>query len=135
MRTTAVNAEQLRSKWVAELPIRIHSSEIGDDGAPRWHPEFERWLTRSQRPPALGSDPSMRATRVFRQLRKTSKREYEVVYRLLILGDTVEGTCTWLNQRAAANSIPLPPGRRQHYTPRDVLGLFIAGVDFAYQLL
>jgi hypothetical protein len=131
MADTATKAQRLGSQWINEAPERIHSSAVADDGSPQWHPDFARWLTRSDRPPALADDPTMRTTRVMRQLRKLSKREYEVVYRVLVLKDTIAGVTRWLNERAAANGIAPPPGRRVHYTEKDALALFIAGVDWA----
>jgi 2-keto-3-deoxy-galactonokinase len=130
MRTTAARAQVLGHEWAAEMPLRVHSRDIAPDGAPAWHPEFERWLTRSQRPPALGNNPALRTTRAFRQLRKVSKREYEVLLRVLLLGDSIAGVTRWLNERARANNIPLPPGRTVHYTRKEALGLFIAGLDW-----
>lgn len=131
MATTAAKAHRLGSQWVSEAPNRIHSSSIAADGAPEWHPDFARWLTRSERPPIIGGDETLRTTRVMRKLRKLSKREYEVCYRLLVLRDTVTNTTDWLNQRARANRIPLPPGRTVHYSEKDTLALFIAGIDWA----
>lgn len=131
MAETATKAHRLGSQWISEVPQRIHSGAVADDGAPQWHPDFARWLTRSDRPPALADDPAMRTTRVFRQLRKLSKREYEVVYRVLVLRDSIAGVTRWLNERAAANGIALPPGRAIHYTEKDALALFIAGIDWA----
>lgn len=131
LRATATAAQRLGSQWASEVPVRIHSSSIGEGGAPEWHPSFARWLTRSERPPALGGDESLRTTRVMRKLRKIAPREYEVCYRLLILRDTIAATTRWLNERARANAIALPPGRSIHYTEKDTLALFIAGIDWA----
>jgi hypothetical protein len=66
-----------------------------------------------------------------RKLRKVAVREYEVCYRLLILHDTVASTTRWLNERARANGIPLPPRRDVHYVEKDTIALFVVGIDWA----
>jgi hypothetical protein len=68
-----------------------------------------------------------------RRLRKYAVREYEVLYRILILGDSIDGVMVWLNERATRNDIPLPEGKDVHYSEKDTWALFIAGVDFVRQ--
>jgi hypothetical protein len=131
MAATAEAARRIGSQWIAEAPLRVHSSSIAADGSPEWHPSFARWLMRSERPPALGGDETLRTTRVMRKLRKVAVREYEVCYRLLILHDTVASTTRWLNERARANGIPLPPRRDVHYVEKDTIALFVVGIDWA----
>lgn len=79
------------------------------------------------------SEAHLRTTRAMRKLRKFAVREYEVLYRILILDDSIEGVTVWLNERADKNHIPLPVGKPDHYTERDTWALFIAGVDFVRQ--
>jgi hypothetical protein len=79
------------------------------------------------------NESRLRTTKAMRRLRKFAVREYEVLYRILILGDSIEGVTVWLNERAARNHIPLPVGKPDHYTERDTWALFIAGVDFVRQ--
>jgi hypothetical protein len=82
-------------------------------GTPEWHPEFSRWLgvdyygKSSDQKWADNPEPRVRTTRAFRKLRKKAVREFEVCYRIIILGEAIEGTCDWLNERAARNDIPL----------------------------
>jgi hypothetical protein len=60
-------------------------------------------------------------------------REYEVLYRVLVLGERLEETTRWLNARAERNAVPFPPHRPSgpHYTQKDTLALVIAGIDYA----
>lgn len=69
--------------------------------------------------------------RVMRKLRRAAIREYEVLYRMLILRETLEQTTDWLNQRAQNNQIPLPSGRSEHYRTKDTLALYVCGIEFA----
>lgn len=125
-----------RDYWHDELPAQIHTSELGDDGTPNWHPDFRRWLgvdfdrdgSRRDQRWRENPEPRVRTTRAFRKLRKKAVREFEVCYRIVILGDPVEATCQWLNDRAQRNAIPLPEGRAQHYTMHDTLLLLVSGV-------
>ena len=134
-------ARYFADEWRTEVPTRIHSSEIGADGAPQWHPSFEKWLARGgrgqgwERPDDvhLVGESRLRTTRALRQLRKCAVREYEVLYRILILADSIDGVTVWLNERATRNSIPLPDGKDTHYSEKDTWALFIAGVDFVRQ--
>jgi len=133
IRQTAQWADWLSTDWRLEVPDRIHSSEIADDGAPQWHHEFAKWLTRSEARPPRNTEERLRTTKVMRRLRRVAVREYEVLYRTLLLGEPLEETTTWLNERAKRNNIPLPEGQAVHYRKKDTLALFIAGVDFCRQ--
>ena len=123
-----------RDYWHDELPTQIHSGALGAGGTPEWHPDFRRWLgvdyhgPRSDRKWAENPEPRVRTTRAFRKLRKKAVREFEVCYRIIILGEPIEGTCKWLNERAQRNDIPLPEGSAVHYTMNDTLLLLVSGV-------
>lgn len=110
----------------SEIPIRIHSSEVAPDGSPDWHPDFAKWLTTSLN--EKHRDPGLRTTRAFRKLRKKAIREYEVLYRVMVLGERIEQTTQWLNERATRNGIELPPGKTKHYTINDTIVLIVSGV-------
>jgi hypothetical protein len=118
--------------WVNEAPIRIHSSAIGEDGAPRWSPDFERWLTMEEgKKGDRRPEEELRTSRVMRRLRRVAVREFEVLYRVLVMREPVADTTRWLNDRAAANGIPLPEGRSVHYREKDTMALLIAGIAWA----
>jgi hypothetical protein len=68
-----------------------------------------------------------------RRLRRVAVREYEVLYRVLVLGERLEETTIWLNERALRNAIPLQPGRDVHYSDKDTWALVICGIDYARQ--
>ena len=117
--------------WVNESPLRIHSSAVADDGSPQWSPGFERWLTmeegrRGERRP----EEQLRTSRVMRRLRRAAIREYEVMYRVLVLHETVPQATAWLNARAADHGIPLPSGRSVHYREKDTAALLIAATAY-----
>lgn len=134
MKATSQWAQWFSAEWKNEMPIRVHSSEIAADGSPQWHPDFARWLTQ-ERPRARNrrDATNRRTTAVMRRLRRVAIREYEVCYRVLVLGERLEDTTIWLNERASRNAIPYPPHRPKgpHYTEKDALALFIAGIDYA----
>ena len=134
MQTTAQWASWLAADWRQEAPIRIHSTEIAPDGSPQWHPDFMKWMTRGGQRPRDGQAEHLRTTRVMRRLRRAAVREYEVLYRVLVLNERLEDTTEWLNARARRNGIPLPPGKTCHYTLKDTTALVIAGIEYARQL-
>jgi hypothetical protein len=131
MRDTAEWASYFAADWRMELPDRLHTTVVAADGTPAWTQDFERWLTGQRIYTRRNDDQRRRTTQVMRKLRNVSPREYEVLYRMLVLGDSVEQTTTWLNERAQRNEIPLPRGREVHYRTKDTLALMIAGITFA----
>lgn len=133
MRNTAHWASWFAADWKQEVPTRIHSSAISLDGSPEWHPDFARWLTSDRKPRPHNDQQRLRTTKVMRRLRKVAVREYECCYRILVLGEQLEDTTRWLNERAQRNAIPYPPHRPNgpHYIKKDTLALLIAGIDYA----
>jgi ferric-dicitrate binding protein FerR (iron transport regulator) len=124
---TRRHAQAITSHVQAEVPLRLHSSAIADDGSPQWSRDFLNWLTHGER---SNSDAGARTRRAFRRLRKTSPRSFEVLFRLIILHQSIEQITAWLNERAARNAIPLPAGLDRHYRAKDCMALVICGVDF-----
>lgn len=117
--------------WVNESPVRIHSAQIGNDGAPMWHPEFERWLTMEEgRKGDRRPEEKLRTAKVMRRLRRASIREYEVMFRVLIMHEPIAATTDWLNERAVTNGIPIPYGRSVHYRDKDTIALLIAATGW-----
>ena len=114
-----------------EAPDRIHSHTVGRDGTPRWAGEFLHWLTRDDLSAPAGDEESRNRTdRAMRRLRSSAIREYEVIYRLLVVGESTREVTQWLCDRAIRNNIPLPPGRASHYTEKDTLALVIGGIAY-----
>ena len=126
LRRTARLMDEYATYWNMELPLRIHTLEAADDGAPQWHSDFARWLTRTD-----GSDGQwrdnpearVRTTRAFRKLRKHHVREFEVLYRVAILGHSVTEASQWLNDRAYRNAKP------ERYAREDVIWMLVVAVD------
>lgn len=134
MRDTAYWAQIFSNDWLGEAPMRMHSRAVASDGSPQWHPDFERWLTTDRKAPARRySGERLRTTKVMRRLRQVAIREYEVLYRVLVLGERLEETTRWLNERALQHSIPYPPHRPDgpHYVEKDTVALIIAGIAYA----
>lgn len=115
---------ELADYWNKEIPMRLHSRDTDGGGAPAWHGEFAHWLTgtdlnddRWRRNP----EPRLRTTRAMRKLRQQHPREFEVLYRTIILGIPLTETCNWLNDRAARNK------KKERYTLEGVyLYIFVA---------
>lgn len=117
-----------RHYWHDETPQRIHSRDIAADGSPEWHPDFTRWVSidyRGRRSDDRWSDnpePRIRTTRAFRKLRKKAVREFEVCYRIIVLGEHMTETTKWLNERAERN------GKDDRYGMQETMLLLISGV-------
>jgi len=124
-----------REYWHSEIPVKVHSGDLGIGGSPEWHPDFARWLgidyysERSDKNWDRNPEPRIRTTRAFRKLRKKAIREFELCYRVIILGDPIPDSMAWLNARAQRNNIPLPEGKDVHYDITDTLMLLISGVE------
>lgn len=91
---------------------------------PRWLSDLTGWLDNAH------GDDRARIERVMGKLRRAAPREYDVLYRTLLLGEGFEEVTIWLNERAVRNNIPLPDGKPTHYEIKDAVALFSAGVSF-----
>ena len=132
LRQSEMLLRRFQAEFEKETPVRIHSGDIADDGAPQWHPEFVRWLTaRESQTDVFIPNPEhrLRTTRAMRKLRRSSVRSFEVVWRALGR-ERLEDTTRWLNARARKNNIPLPEGRTVHYRQKDALALLYAGLSY-----
>jgi hypothetical protein len=125
---------RFRDDFRQEIPLRIHSRDTAEDGAPQWHSSFSRWLTSREvidtpRPESPTEENRLRTTRALRRLRNVAVREFEVVYRVMICEEKIPAVTSWLNERAVRNQIPLRVGRKQHYTNKDTSALVFSGID------
>lgn len=102
--------------------MKIHNREIDDGGAPQWSDEFRRWIS-AEGPQPPGSGDRLRTTRAFRKLRKKNAREYEVLYRTVVLRYSLQNTADWLTARAMRNDKP------ERYTRDDTVILLVSAVD------
>jgi hypothetical protein len=128
LKSTGYWLARFSNDYHGEVPNRIHNREIASDGAPQWHPDFARWLTSREvistpRPERATPEQRLRTTRAMRRLRKEAIREFEVVYRVMVLGERIEDTTRWLNERAIRN------GKSSRYRTKDTIALVISGVD------
>ena len=129
LRDTAQRMVDYRDYWHDEMPTQIHAAGFDDGGVPAWHPDFARWLgvdwysDRSDQRWKDNPEPRIRTTRAFRKLRKKAVREYEVCYRIIILGEPIEETAEWLTSRAIRNAKP------ERYGVGETLLLLVSGVQ------
>lgn len=113
MRDAAVLAEE----WGATFP---------DPPAVRgWLDDLSAWLKDQPITPEHA-----RTSRAMKKLHESHPRAYEVLFRAIVRGERFEEITQWLNDRARRNRIPLPPGRSEHYSVKDAVALFMAGVSF-----
>lgn len=114
--------EHFGELWAANVPLRLHTRELDDAGNPQMHPEFLHWLdgTSGRR---SGSEDRARLKRAVKRLRERSLREYEVLYRVMVLGASVPEVTQWLNDRA------INGGHPERYRDRDTLVILYAAVD------
>lgn len=127
LKSTAKWIAELASYWNEEVPLRVHSREIAEDGAPQWSSDFSMWLLRADATKDAQwqrkSEPRIRTTRAFRKLRESYPREYEVLYRTAILKIPLDVTVEWLNERAIRNNKP------ERYSMRDTLLILMVAAD------
>ena len=132
--TTAYWLSRFTADFRGEIPSKIHNAEIAGDGSPQWHPDFARWIDSrvpidTPRPDTKTPEDRLRTTRAMRRLRRESIREFEVLYRVMTMGESLECTTRWLNERAARNNIPLPAGQTVHYRLKDTVVLIVVAVE------
>ena len=70
-----------------------------------------------------GSEDRARLKAALKRLRERSLREYEVLYRILALGHSVNEVTEWLNERAIRGKHP------ERYRQRDTMVIVYAAVD------
>jgi len=127
--STAKWMVDFREYWHDEVPIQIHTGSFGEGGTPQWHPDFQRWLgvdyygRRSDERWVKNPEVRVRTTRAFRKLRKKAIREYEVCYRIIVLGEPIEETRAWLNERAIRNA------KADRYGTLETMLLLVSGVE------
>lgn len=115
-------AREFSSSWRMDMPDRIHSREIAQDGSPQWHPEFAAWIedesTRRRAP-----EQQRRTKRAFRRLRKVAPREFEVAYRFCVQGEDLGQIAAWLSARAERIDKP------ERYDRSAVLLILYSAID------
>ena len=109
----------LSAEWHDESPQKLHSAQYAEDGSHQWHPEFSAWMYGVGR----NSERRARLTQAMRRLRKESIREYEVAYRMIVLGEAIEHTTAWLNDRAIRHDV------KDRYEIADTQVIIVSAVD------
>lgn len=72
--------EIMRAEWHGEIPTKIHSRDLDQDGMPQWSPEFSQWIYADPNPRRLKDEHRLRTTRAMRKLRRKCIREFDVLY-------------------------------------------------------
>jgi len=108
--------------WEAGAPVRLHTRELDDAGNPNMHPEFLHWLDGTSGRHE-GTEDRARLKRAMKRVRERSLREYEVLYRVMVLGHSIPEVADWLSLRAAK------AGFADEYTSHDTLVILYAAVD------
>jgi hypothetical protein len=136
IRTTSWWVNAWSQMWRGETPSKMHGRDFDEGGAPEWTPEFKHWIDRGAEEGGVDDygrklrerrnpDPRLRTTRAFRKLRKKNPREFEVLYRTVVMRSSLEETATWLTERAIRNDKP------ERYTPSDAQILLVCAVELA----
>lgn len=114
--------ERFGDIWAANVPIRLHTRELDQAGNPQMHPEFLHWLDGTSGR-SSGSEERARLKRAMKRLHERSLREYEVLYRVMVIGRSIPEVTEWLNERSIRG------GCRERYRTRDTLVILYAAVD------
>lgn len=119
---TASRLVQYHREWQQDIPMRLHSRSLDRGGNLDLHPEFLQWLAPGgSRPP--NPDGRMKLTKAMRMLRTECPREFDVTYRIMVVGSSIPETADWLNERAIRGGHP------ERYTDKDATVILIAGID------
>lgn len=112
-----------RKTYEEAVPERIHSRDLDHDGKPDWSSEMYSFMTSTDRRETTAEPGKIRLRRAMKRLRNRSLREYEVVYRVMVMGESVAQVTTWLNDRAERGGHP------ERYTPAKTTVIVFAAVD------
>lgn len=114
--------EVFKQDWHGEVPTKLHTSQLGDDGAPQFSPEFDRYLN-ARDPSRRNPDDRLRTTRAFRKLRRKAPREFDVLYMVVVHHMSIGKIATELTARAIRLEKP------ERYTDQDARILMLSGLD------
>ena len=119
--------DHFRSIHESSVPDRLHSREVDGNGSPQWSPEFRTYLTGDQPLKAWQRDTdSRRLQRALKRIRERSLREYEVLHRILVQGQSIDEITAWLNDRAIRGGHP------ERYSVAMTVVIVFAAVDKLY---
>jgi hypothetical protein len=132
LQETAEWLQFFADEWIGEVPLSINTHAVDDGhglGSPAFHPDFIRWLgpicscPSCHRGERHNSNSRIRATKAFRKLRKVAPREFDVLYSLCVLRNSINGTADFLTTRAVRLEKP------ERYNRMAVILLAVSGVD------
>jgi hypothetical protein len=134
LQQTAQWLQFFADEWMDEIPLRIHAGGVDDGhglGGRAFHADFIRWLgpictcpaCHQQERRGRNSDSKTRTTKAFRKLRKVAPREFDVLYSLCVLRNSLNGTADFLTTRAVRLDKP------ERYDRTAVIILAVSGVD------
>lgn len=128
--------KDIQSEWRREIPQRINTHETDQGhglGGPAFAPEFVSYVgflecskpgcgicAKERKKLHAPSNPEsrIRATKALRKLRRVAPREFDAVYSVYMLGQSVEEVAERLTARG-----------REVYGTAEVLVLLMSGVD------
>lgn len=123
LNVTAQRLSYFAAEWSRDTPSQVHDGSLDAGGAPQLHPDFMRWLTAPAGQQPRNPDGRLRLTRAMRMLRREGPREFDVVYRIMVAGSSIQETTDWLNDRA------IKGGHPERYSLKDTTMILIAGID------
>lgn len=114
--------EVFKQDWHGEIPTKLHVAQLGDDGAPQFSPEFDRYLFAGD-PKRRNPDDRLRTTRAFRRLRRKAPREFDVLYMMVAHRMGIPKIASELTARAIRLEKP------ERYSESDIKILLLSGLD------
>jgi hypothetical protein len=111
-----------RTVWDGDPPFRLHTRALDEAGNPDMTNDFLNWLdgTTSRHE---GTEDRARLKRALKRIRERSLREYEVIYRVMVLSQPISEVTDWLNDRA------IRAGSTERYMPHETSVIVYAAVD------
>lgn len=126
LRHTAHWLAQFKTIYNEDVPMRLHSRSLDADGNPDWSDQMRHHMTDTDRRETGPEEGKTRLRRAMKRIRGRSLREYEVLYRVMVMGDSIDNVTDWLNARAVAGGHP------ERYTPASTSVIVYAAVDKLY---
>lgn len=123
VRHTGTWLAYFRGTYLDNIPMQIHERGLDRDGKPDWSFEMRQLMTGIEKQSTTVEPGKVRVRRAMKRIRLRSLREYEVLYRIMILGESVEQVTQWLNERAVNGGHP------ERYSINGTTVIIYAAVD------
>lgn len=108
--------------WHGEVPLKLHTAQLGEGGTPDLSPEFARYLYAGERNPR-NSEDRLRTTRAFRRLRRKAPREFDVLYLMVAHRQGACAVAKQMTERAIRLEKP------ERYSCDDTRVLMLSALD------